>query len=526
MQTLSKQAIHDILSERFANDKCKNLSDLPRPSVLKDSVKAAKRIKKAIENDEKIAIVGDYDVDGIVSCVIMAEFFDNVGANYSIKIPNRFKDGYGINEDIVAGLDATLIITVDNGIAAFAAAELCAAKGIDLIITDHHEPQATLPNAYAIINPKQADDEFPGIEICGAQVAWYLLASVKEVCRLNADMSDFIELLAIAIMGDMMELRDLNRLLVRKGIEKINASKRPAFRALKQFYQKDKFELDNIGFLIAPLINSAGRMDDARISFEFLYTKSFEQAQALLEQVVAFNNERKSEEKRLFDESVKMVSENDNAIVVCGKGWHEGVLGIVASRLARHFGKPAFVFSEIEGAGAKGSARSIGKIDILELIEAHKELFLGYGGHKGASGMLIETTKFSDLKAALNASCGQIPSEDFVSSDEVFGVLPLGEVGFELLKMLEFFEPFGHKNPRPLFKFENLLVKSVRKLGKDERHLKLYLSEGRGGVEALFFDFDTEAKVGERISCVASVGKNTFRGRVTVQMVIKSLEIC
>ena len=522
MQTLNKEAIKELLSQRFANDVHKSLSELPRPSILKDSIKAAKRIKMAIERDEKIAIVGDYDVDGIVACVIMAEFLDELGANYVVKIPNRFKDGYGINEDIVKALNTTLIITVDNGIAAFEAAALCEERGIDLIITDHHQPQSTLPKAYAIINPKQEDDEFPNIEICGAQVAWYLLASVKEVCKLNINMSEFIELLAIAIMGDMMELRDLNRLLIRKGLERINASKRPAFRALKLFYQKEKFDFDSIGFLIAPLINSTGRMDDARLSFEFLYSKNLNEAQGLLEQIVSFNNKRKSEEKRLFDESLKMISEDDFALVVGGKDWHEGVLGIVASRLARHFNKPAFVFSEKDDK-AKGSGRSVGKINILELIEAHKELFLAYGGHKGASGMLIETSNFNALKTALNETCKQVPKEDFLNKDELLGILPLSELDFKLLALLEFFEPFGHKNPRPLFKFENLLVKNVRKIGKDERHLKLILADKNSSIEALFFNFNTEVRAGDTISCTANVGKNDFGGVITPQLIIKSL---
>lgn len=564
MKKLAKDEIRQILEARFADDTRKSLADLPLPSALKDTYKAAKRIKKAIENNEQIAVVGDYDVDGIVACVIMAEFFDEVGANYSIKIPNRFKDGYGLNAELVAQTKASLIITVDNGIGAVEAAQLCAQKGIDLIITDHHIPPQTLPQAYAIINPKQKDDEFPDIEICGAQVAWYLLGALKEVCKIKFDLSKFLGLLAVAIMADMMELRDLNRVLVREGIKRINSSKRPAFRTIKQFFQKDKFEPDNISFLIAPLINSAGRMNDANLSFEFLYTKSYERACELLGQIARFNNERKSEEKRLFEASLAMVGENDSAVVVSGEGWHEGVLGIVASRLARHFGKPAFVFSEFEDK-AKGSARSVGKIDIIELLGQKEDLFLSYGGHKGAGGMLIERSNLPVLKANLNALCKEIPPEKFVSNDEILGILELKSVDFELLKILEFFEPFGHKNPRPFFEFHNVCVQGVKALGKEGQHLKLTLSdeslgdfgalddknlsekesknlgafdENAGetnakytdktefaGVEALFFDFDKEVSVGERISFVASVGKNEFGGAIKPQLIIKNLKV-
>lgn len=519
---LSKDEIRQILQNRFINDKHTSLNALPLPNKFKDIYKAAKRIKRAIENNERIGIVGDYDVDGIISCVIMAEFFDEMGADYVIKIPNRFKDGYGLNANIVKELDVSLIITVDNGISANEAALLCLQRRIDLIITDHHIPPKTLPQAYAIINPKQKDDDFPDIEICGAQVAWYLLASLKELCKMKYDMSKFIELLAIAIMADMMELRDLNRVLVRLGIEKINSSKRPAFKAIKQVFGKSKFELDSISFLIAPLINSAGRMDDANLSFEFLYTKNYEKANKLLAQIITFNNQRKSEEKRIFEESLTKVSDEDFAVVVSGKDWHEGVLGIVASRLAKHFNKPAFVFSEFEGR-AKGSARSVGQINILELCEKQKDLFLSYGGHKGAGGMLVESENLAILKANLNECCQNIPQENFLNNDEILGTVDIKSIDFELLKILQFYEPFGYKNPRPLFEFNNLSVKNVKKLGKDERHLRLILAKDKTNIEALFFDFDKEVSVGETVCLVASIGRNEFGGVVTPQLLIKEL---
>lgn len=519
---LNKAKIREILEARFANDKCKNLADLPRPDTLKDAFKAAKRIKAAIEKDEKIVVIGDYDVDGVVSSVIMAEFFDELGANYEVKIPNRFKDGYGLNENLVREINADLIITVDNGISAFEAALLCAEKKIDLIITDHHTPQNTLPQAYAIINPKQEDDSFQNPEICGAQVAWYLIGAMKEVCHLNFDLSVFIELLALAIMGDMMQLLDLNRVLVKKGIEHINASKRPAFRALKSFRGKEKFTFDDISFLIAPLINSAGRMDDARISFEFLYTKDYKNALTLLNRIVELNSARKSEEKKLFEESLKLVHDDDGVILVSGEKWHEGVIGILASRLARHFTKPAFVFSKNDGV-AKGSARSVGKIDILELISTQKDLLLGFGGHKGASGMSVEVRNLETLKANLNALVKEIPSEDFENKSEILGILPLKEIDFELLEILEFAQPYGLSNPRPLFEFKGVMVQDARKIGKDENHLKLLLGQENALVEAVYFNFKSEINPGDEINLLGYVNKNDFNGHTSPQIVVREI---
>ncbi|EAK5529602.1 single-stranded-DNA-specific exonuclease RecJ [Campylobacter lari] len=520
---LNKVKIKEILHQRFINDTHVKLCDLPMPSCLKDVYKGALRIKEAIEKNQKLAIVGDYDVDGVISCVILSEFFDDIGYDYVVKIPNRFKDGYGLNEEIINELNGVdLIITVDNGIAAFDAAELCLQKGIDLIITDHHMPPVTLPKAYAIINPKQQDCDFPDIEICGAQVAWYLVAAIKEVCKINYNMCKFIELLSIAIIADMMELRDLNRALVRKGIECINDSKRVAFKAIKQYFGKDKFELDNISFLIAPLINSAGRMDDAIISYKFLHSKNIDEVMGYLEQIITYNNSRKDEERELFKQCLEQVDENDPVIIVNGQNWHEGVLGIVASRLAKHFNKPAFVFSECEQK-AKASVRSVGRIDILNVIEQAKEFVLSYGGHKGAAGVLVELEKFSIFKSRLYEICQNIPKDDFYNADEVLGSIDPNEVDFELLEILEFFEPFGHKNPRPYFKFDKLFVKNKRKLGKDENHMKLILTQGNKTLEALFFNFDYEPELGESIDLIASVSKNNFRGLITPQLTIKEI---
>ena len=227
---LGKNEIREILKSRFANDRHTKISEIPLPCELKDTYKAALRIKTAIEENQRIAVVGDYDVDGIVSTVIMSDFFNQIGADYVIKIPNRFTDGYGLNSEIIGELeDVDLIITVDNGTSATEAAEICAQKGIDLIITDHHMPPPVLPRAYAIINPKQPDCTFPNIEICGAQVAWYLVGALKETLGVNYDMASSMDILIIAIIADMMELRDMNRALLRFGIKRLNSSNRACF---------------------------------------------------------------------------------------------------------------------------------------------------------------------------------------------------------------------------------------------------------------------------------------------------------
>ncbi|MGP1485968.1 MAG: single-stranded-DNA-specific exonuclease RecJ [Campylobacter sp.] len=521
---LNKEKIKELLNKRFEKDIHKKLSEIPTPEALKDVFKGAARIKEAIEKNEKIVIVGDYDVDGVIASVIMAEFFDDLGvSNYTVRIPNRFSDGYGLNPQIVQDVsDTDLIITVDNGISAVEAAQICKQNGIDLIITDHHMPPEILPDAFAIINPKQKDCHFPNIEICGAQVAWYMVGALKEVCHINYDMAKFLDLLAIAIIADMMELRDLNRILVKLGISKLNSSKRVAFKAIKNFYGKDKFECDDISFLIAPLINSSGRMNDAINSFNFLHTKNIREADEYLDMIVTFNNSRKEEEKTLFECSLKDVKDDEQIIVTWGKGWHEGVIGIVASRLAKQFKKPAIVFS-IDENRAKGSARSVGKLDILSLIATHENLLSGYGGHKGAAGIVIDPINLDKFKTAINNSCLLMDLHEFSTYDEPLGEIQAADVDFDLLEILEFFEPYGQKNPRPLFEIKSATVKNKKLIGREQNHLKLILQKDGKCLEALFFNFTYQPQIGQNIDVIFSISKNSFRGLVTPQLLVKEI---
>lgn len=320
----------------------------------------------------------------------------------------------------------------------------------------------------------------------------------------------------------MMELRDLNRACVRRGIECINKSKRAAFRVMKQYYQKDKFAIDNISFLIAPLINSAGRMDDASVSYKFLHTKDLNKAMHYLEQIISFNESRKDEEKQLFEESLRQIDEKQSCVIVGGEEWHEGVLGIVASRLAKHFKKPSFVFS-INKDKLKGSARSVGKIDILNLISKANPYLKNYGGHKGAAGLSLELKDYENFKNLIQKESALIDKEEFLDTEEVLGVLEPSEIDFEMLEILESFEPFGYKNPRPYFVLENLKVKNKKLLGKEKKHLKLILVKDNKTIEALFFNFDKEPNLEESINLVGIISKNEFRGLVTPQFIIQEL---
>lgn len=519
---LTKADIQNILSKRFESDKCTKLEELPKPHHFKDMDKASARIVDAIKNEEKIAIVGDYDVDGVVSSVILSTFFDDIGVDYESMIPNRFQDGYGLSLNIIKKLDAKVIITVDNGISAVESALYCKENGIDLIITDHHNIPNVLPDAYAIINPKQADCKFPNCEICGSQVAWYLVAAIKEKLKIKYDLSSFLDVLCIAIIADMMELKDINRVMVKKGILALNKSKRPAFEAVKKFFCKKTLESDEISFLIAPLINSSGRMEDAKFSYNFLKSTNIDDAMERLEYIVGLNNSRKDEEKILFESSLKYVQDNENIIIAWGSDWHEGVTGIVASRLSKRFKKPAVVFSITENK-AKGSARGVGEVDILSLIEQQKDILLGFGGHKGAAGVSLKVDKLEEFRDRMYYSAKNVEPSKFHTRQEILGEIEPGEIDFELLEILEEFEPYGQKNPKPSFILKDVFVKINKKIGKNQNHLKLILHDDISTLESIFFNFDKDARVGEKIDVLFTLSRNDYRGLVTPQLMIREI---
>ncbi|MDR2099245.1 MAG: single-stranded-DNA-specific exonuclease RecJ [Campylobacteraceae bacterium] len=525
MSKLTKETIREILQKRFENDCHTKLSLIPKPFMFKDMQKAALRIKEAIEKKEKIVIVGDYDVDGVVSSAILAEFFDDFGIKYSVEIPNRFSDGYGLNPSIVERVNADVIITVDNGISALGAAKLCRQKGIDLIITDHHTPPLVLPDAYAVINPKQRECSFPNSEICGAQIAWYLTAAIKEVCKYEYDLMKFLDILSVAIMADMMDLKDINRTMVKRGLKLLNVSARPPFTAIREIFKKEYFDSEDISFLISPLLNSSGRMEDALFSYDFLRSKSKMEAIARLEEIISMNERRKEEERALFENSLKFVDENDAVIVVWGEAWHEGVIGIVASRLTKKFRKPSIVFS-LKGEEAKGSARSIAGVDILSLIASQADLLLGFGGHFGAAGALLLRDNLEFFKKRINESAKELCLHESALHDESLGEIDSEAIDFELLEILEDYEPYGQKNPKPTFVIRGAKVKIDKHIGKEARHKKLILQCDDKTLEAMYYNFKQDIKSGDTIDILFSISRNNFRGLVTPQMLIREVLNC
>ncbi len=521
MPKLSKTRLHEILSQRFSTG-FKKLSDIPNPALLHDGIKSAKRIALAIQNREKIYIVGDYDVDGVTSTALMVEFFKAIDYPVEATIPNRFTDGYGVSEKIIDRIEADVVITVDNGINAFGAAQACKERGIDLIITDHHTPSSTLPEAYAIVDPKLEACDYPFKEICGAQVAWLLMGLIKKEIGSSVNLSQFLDLLCLAIIADIMPLQDINRILVIKGLQMMSTSMRPCMIIIRDMLAKKQLSAEDIAFQIAPRINSAGRMEDASFALAFLNAdteaKAYKQYQ-LLDQL---NQIRKTTEAEATEHAMMQVHPNDNIIVVAHEGWHEGVVGIVASRLVQKFAKPSIVLS-IENGVAKGSARSIGEISIYNLIKS-QELFLDkFGGHKMAAGLGLKEENIASFKEAINIEAESIPDEDYIPQEEILGEIESSAIDFELLNLLEEFEPYGEANPRPRFLASNAQIVSVKKLGKEKEHAKIELRlspQDRQTYDLMYFRCDEELRAGQEISCSYTLNKNVFNGRTSIQFML------
>ncbi len=520
---LDLDALKRKLDERFS-DGFSKLSDIPDPSLLLNAPKAAKRIADAIRNKERITLVGDYDVDGVTATSLTALFFRELGYPLDVIIPNRFIDGYGVSPSVLDRVEADLVFTVDNGINAFAAAEVCRERGIDLIITDHHTPSETLPDVYTIVDPKLPDDTYPFKEICGAQVAWLVLVLVKKELDLKINMGQYLPLLALAVVADVMPLIGINRAIVQHGLKQMMTSELPAFAIIREFLNKSALSAEDIGFQIAPRLNSAGRLEDASIALDFLTAETPEKAFRQFELLNQLNDLRKAIEADVTEEAIAQVQESDDVLVVFGEDWNEGVVGIVASRLVRRFGRPAIVLSITEGR-AKGSARSIGNVSIYELIKSQEELLEGFGGHMMAAGLAMPQEHLETFKEHINAVASKIDPDDFIPQEELIGELQASTINLNLLDLLDAYEPFGEANPRPRFLAKEAYVESVNYMGKERDHSRIGI-QLEGGIEKhdlIAFKQRYKMATNRRLSCSYTISKNEWNGKISIQMMLDKL---
>jgi len=519
---ITPKRVEELLLARFDGGFL-GLKDLPQPSLFKDMDRATERIVEAINKKEKITIIGDYDVDGVTATTLMKLFFDEIEYPIETIIPNRFRDGYGLSANIIPQIKGTnLAITVDNGISATYASQLCRDEGIELIITDHHLLPPELPQAYAIIDQKQPDCAFPYEEVCGAQIAWYLIASIKNALGIQINMLEYLELVAIAIIADMMPLTQINRAMVISGIEAINRSNRPALKAFKEHSNKESINAEDIGFFLAPILNSAGRMEDASYAVEFLSSTNIYDARVRLERLIEFNTQRKLTEQNITEEAIKSVDKKDSIIVVYGEDWHEGVVGIVSARVARHFEKPCIVLSQNEDI-LKGSGRSFGECNLFAIVNDSRELLEKFGGHHSAVGLSMHKNKLDSFKNALENSYQKANYPKEVIDKDILGELEFTNITFELTSLIQKYEPYGQGNPTPKFISHNVEILQADTMGKEAEHLRFTFGQNEHILQGVKFKTKEKFSTGANVSIIYTVNENHFRGNVTLQLMIEKV---
>lgn len=513
-----KAKILTIFESRNLNElESKNI---PHPSTMSGVAEASEIIVSAIASNKRIAIIGDYDVDGVASSCIMEAFFKQIGyQNFIIKIPNRFKDGYGISTRMVRIYDADIFITVDNGITAFEVGEYCATHGKTLIITDHHKPliengAEILPKARIIINPNQQKCNFLQKEVCGAVVAWYLCAGIKIecekrgiLCAKSVNMVDFTPFLALAIISDIMPLTLLNRTLYKLGLKRINADKNGVFALLREEFGerfKDSavrfIDSQSLAFYITPLLNSAGRVKNARLAFKFLSTKNLKNARILLNKLKATNECRKRVTSDIFAQSLECTIVRENVAYAVG-AWNEGVIGIVAAKLAERFNKSAFCFNLKDGA-LKGSGRAVGGVNLIATIQQSAGFLSHFGGHSGAVGLSLkyeDLENFMDLFEKSLIFCESGAESSAIEAN-------LNEINMEIVEILEVFEPYGNANKMIEFRSNALVVGA--KIIKDA-HQKLHFKGAN--LSGILFN-NTQNFVGQSVRITYHIKRDFFNG--------------
>jgi single-stranded-DNA-specific exonuclease len=521
-EILNKQRVYELLLKRF-NNRFLTLKDLPHPSSFKDMQKGILRVVEAIKKNQKIVLIGDYDVDGVVATTIIRELFKTI--NYPLEwiIPNRFSDGYGISKKIIDKIDCNLIITVDNGIAAIDAANECKRRKIDLIITDHHNIGEEIPKAYAIINQKQSDCGFEYKEICGAQIAWYFAIALAKELNVKLDSKKLLALTSLAIVADIMPLIDINRVMLIAGLQVLNRSDFAFVKALRDSGFSN-ITSETIAYYIAPLINSAGRLRDASIASEFLFTNDLNKAKEILEELKAYNSERKNIEAKLTKEAIKQVKSSDKIAIVSGSDWNEGVVGIVASRVSELFKMPAIALSCKDGI-CKGSGRSFGDCDLFKLVSSAKNYFLKFGGHKSAIGLSFKQENLPLIKSLLNLQTKNICPEIKEVDNSILGILPFIEIDLELINLIERFEPFGEANLKPKFIAKDVEILDIKTIGQNGEHKSYFLNDGTKAFRAVEFRSKNSFKIGDRVDIAYSIGKNEYNGNTYINLYIDKLKV-
>lgn len=534
LQLLTKRGI--TTPEQINRFLYPNLDLLYNPMLLKDLDKAVNRIKKAIDKGEKITIYGDYDVDGITSTCLLIKLLRSLDGRVDYYIPSRLHEGYGLNNEAIDTIykrGTDLIITVDNGITSINEVKFAMDLGIDVIITDHHEPQEFIPQAVAVVNPKQKDCPYPFKELAGVGVALKLAQALGNLDY--ESMQEYLEFAAIGTVADVVPLLDENRIIVKHGLKLLENTKNKGIQALKTLLNlHDKpFDTFKIGFIIAPRINAAGRMADPDIAVELLLCEEEDRALELARALEDINQERQATEAKILNEAKEIAQQKadfdmDGAIVISDPTWHPGVLGTVASKLAETYNRPCILIVE-EGEEGRGSGRSIPGINLFEAVSKASKKLIRYGGHEQALGLTIKVENINSFTRELNNYiCKKMTSIDLKPKLEIDMELKPKDINLSLAKQIELMEPFGFGNPKPVFMCKNMVIKKMRAVGEKDKHLKLGFKKRKKPLSAIGFNFGhykEDLNFAPALDIVFSLEVNRWQGIVEPQLNLKDIKV-
>lgn len=520
------------------------LDELPSPWLLKDMKKAAEILSAKIDSGAKIRIIGDYDIDGVTATYILLTGLKRLGADVDTYIPDRIRDGYGLHSQLIekAAVDGVdTIVTCDNGIAA--SQEISQAKkgGMTVIVTDHHEIpyQDTeqgrvwiIPQADAVINPKQPGCAYPNKNICGAVVAWKLIWSLYETYGIDRnEILEFSEAAAVATVGDVMDLQGENRIIVKEGLKRLPKTRNQGFRALIEAngLEGERITAYHVGFVLGPCINASGRLDTASRALSLLCTKEWDQAAKEAGDLVALNQSRKAMTEEGKEKAIEMIEHSelseDRVLVVYLPECHESLAGIIAGRLREKYYKPAFVLTRAEN-GVKGSGRSIEAYSMYEELVRCSDLLEQFGGHPMAAGLSLKEENVEPFRKRLNELC-TLTQAELTPKVTIDVPMPISYLTRELTEQLSILEPFGKGNTKPLFAQKDLRVLNLRILGKNQNVAKMKLVDVTGtSVDAVYFgqalEFQAYVQQKETVSVTYYPEINVYQGKETLQTVIRN----
>lgn len=512
--------------------------DFSDPFLMKDMDKAVERITTAVENGEKICVYGDYDADGVTSTSLLYSYLrDSLGADVMFYIPTRTGEGYGMNKgavDKIHSLGVTLIITVDNGISAREEIDYANSLGIDTVITDHHIPSGAIPKAVAVVNAHQKDDKSPFKDFSGVGVAFKLVMAIEgEYADVDSLLENFSDIATLGTIGDIVPLVGENRTLVKNGLRHIQNSDRIGINAMKQESGIAEKEINssNVAFTLVPRINAGGRLGSSEKSVNLLLTEDEDEAVTIADKLGMDNRERQSIEKEILasiDEEVRRTPNivNDKILVFAGKGWHQGVVGIAASRIKDIYDKPTIIIGIDDDGVARGSGRSVEGFSLCDAVFACSEHLTHYGGHPMAVGISLEKEKINDFRKAINAYCKDIKMPYNILHIDC--KLNPNQLDLSILDSLSYIEPCGASNPSPIFGLYNMTVIATKEIGNG-KHMRITLSRGQGQVPvyAVYFNHNFQScsyRNGDIVDVAVSLDRNIYNGQENLSVIIKDIK--